>query len=112
MSTVIDEKVVSLKFDNKQFEQNVSTTMSTLEKFKQKLRFDGASKGLNNVQIAANNLNANGMSGLGAGVEAVRMKFSAMEVMGVTALANITNSAVNTGKRMIKALTIMVPSPK
>lgn len=106
MSTTIDEKVVSLRFDNKQFEKNISTTMSTLDKFKQKLKFDGASKGLNNVQAAANTLNTNGMTGLSAGVEAVRLKFSAMQVMGVTALTNLTNSAMNTGKRMMKALTI------
>lgn len=106
MSTIIDEKVVSLQFDNKQFEKNISTTMNTLDRFKQKLKFDGASNGLNNVQVAANTLNMHGMSGLGAGVEAVRMKFSAMEVMGVTALANLTNSAMNTGKRMVKALTV------
>ena len=103
MSTTIDQRVVEMRFDNKHFEQNVSTTMSTLEKFKQKLRLDGAEKGLNNVNNAAKNVN---MSGLGSAVETVRAKFSALEVMGVTALANITNSAVNAGKRMVKALTI------
>ena len=43
MSTTIDSKVVEMKFDNKQFEQNVSTTMSTLEKLKQGLNLSGAS---------------------------------------------------------------------
>lgn len=103
MSKEIDERVVSMQFDNKQFESNVSTTMSTLDKLKQKLNFTGASKGLENVNAAANKVN---MSGLGNAVESVRVKFSALEVMGVTALANITNSAVNAGKRMVKALTI------
>ena len=37
MSTTIDQKVVEMRFDNKNFETNVATTMSTLEKFKQKL---------------------------------------------------------------------------
>jgi hypothetical protein len=92
-----------MRFDNKHFEQNVSTTMSTLDKLKQKLHLDGAVKGLDNVNNAAKNVN---MSGLGAGVEAVSAKFSALQVMGVTALANITNSAVNAGKRIVKSLTI------
>ena len=39
-------------------------------------------------------------------VNAVCSSFSALEVMGVTAVANITNSAVNAGKRIVKALTI------
>ena len=42
MSKVIDEKIVEMKFDNKNFESNVATTMSTLDKFKQKLNLTGA----------------------------------------------------------------------
>ena len=103
MSKQVDERVVSMQFDNKHFERNVSTTMSTLDKLKEKLNFSGASKGLENVGTAAKNVN---MSGLGNAVETVRTKFSALEVMGVTALANITNSAVNAGKRIVSALTI------
>lgn len=41
-----------------------------------------------------------------SGIEAVQAKLSAMEVIGVTALANITNSAVNAGKRIASAITI------
>lgn len=103
MSTTIDQRVVEMRFDNKHFEQNVSTTMSTLDKLKQKLNLDGAAKGLDGVNNAAKNVN---LSGLGNAVDTVQAKFSAMQVIGVTALANITNSAVNAGKRMAKALTI------
>ena len=103
MSKQVDERVVSMQFDNKQFESNVSTTMSTLDKLKAKLRLDGASKGLENVGSAAKKVD---VSPIGQGVEAVRAKFSALEVMGVTALANITNSAVNAGKRIASAFTI------
>lgn len=103
MSKQVDERVVSMQFDNKNFERNASTTMSTLDKLKEKLNLSGVSKGLENVSTAAKNVN---MSGLGNAVETVRTKFSALEVMGVTALANITNSAVNAGKRIVSALTI------
>ena len=103
MSTTVDSRVVEMRFDNKNFEQNVSTTMSTLEKLKQSLHLTGASKGLENVSAAAKNVD---MNGLGNSVETVRSRFSALEVMGVTALANITNSAVNAGKRIVSALTI------
>lgn len=103
MSTTIDQRVVEMRFDNKHFEQNVSTTMSTLDKLKQKLHLDGATKGLENVTTAAKSIK---MDGIGTAVESVSAKFSALQVIGVTALANITNSAVNAGKRMIKALTL------
>lgn len=103
MSKQVDERVVSMQFDNRNFEKNVHTSMSTLEKLKQKLNLSGAAKGLDNLNTSARKVD---MSSLGNGVEAVRSKFSALEVIGVTALANITNSAVNAGKRIISALTI------
>ena len=36
----IDERVVSMKFDNRDFEKNVKTSMNTLEKLKQSLTFE------------------------------------------------------------------------
>ena len=103
MSKQVDERIVSMQFDNRHFEKNVYTSMSTLDKLKQKLNLSGAAKGLDNLNASARKVD---MSSLGNGVEAVRSKFSALEVMGVTALANITNSAVNAGKRIVAALTI------
>ena len=101
--TTIDEKVVELRFNNKDFERNTRETMSTLDKLKEKLNFTGASKGLENLNATANKTNMNGLSNA---LDTVHSKFSVMEVVGITALANITNSAVEAGKRMIKALTI------
>lgn len=103
MSTTIDERVVEMRFDNKQFESNVATSMSTLEKLKQKLNLSGASKGLEDVNAAAKRVD---MSGLGGAVDSIKAKFSAMDVVAVTALANITNSAVNTGKRLVSSLSV------
>ena len=103
VSKTVDERVVKMQFDNQQFEQGVKTTMLSLDKFKQSLKLDGATKGLENVDAAAKKVN---MSGLGDSIEAVRLKFSALEVMGVTALSNITNEALNAGKKVVKAFTI------
>ena len=103
MSTTVDSRVVEMRFDNKQFENGVATSMSTLEKLKQKLNLSGASKGLENIGSAAKNVS---FAGMNAGIDTVHAKFSALQVVGVTALANITNSAVNAGKRIAKALTI------
>lgn len=103
MSKEVDERVVEMRFDNRQFEQGVATTMSTLDKFKQKLNFNGATKGLDEIGAAASKVD---MSGLGAGVESVSAKFSALQVIGITALANITNSAVDAGKKLVSSLSI------
>lgn len=103
MSRTIDERVVSMQFDNKQFEKDAQTSLGTLAKLKQSLNFTGASKGLENVNATARSFS---LSPVGNAVESVKMKFSALEVMAVTALANITNSAVNAGKRIASSLTI------
>ena len=103
MSNTVDSRVVEMRFDNKQFESNVATSMSTLDKLKQKLNLTSSAKSLEGLGDAAKKCD---MSGLGRGIEAVHTKFSALQVMGVTALANITNSAINSGKRIVKALTI------
>lgn len=103
MSKTIDERVVSMRFDNKQFESNVQTSLSTLDKLKRALKLDDASKGLEKVSSTAKNVD---MSSLSKGVETVSTKFSALQVAGVTALANITNSAVNAAKNFVSALTI------
>ena len=103
MSNVIDQKVVEMRFDNKQFENNVQTSLSTLDRLKKSLNLEGATKGLENVDAASKKLN---FSGLSSAVETVQAKFSAFEVMAVTALANITNSAINAGKQMLRSLTI------
>ena len=103
MSKTIDERVVEMRFDNKQFESNVQTSLSTIEKLKKSLDMDGAAKGFEQVDNAAKKIN---LSGLGNAVESVRLKFSALEVMAVTALSNITNSALNAGKQILSAFTI------
>ena len=103
MSRTIDERIVEMRFDNRQFERNVQTSLSTLDKLRQGLDLDGAAKGLENLGDAAKKCN---MSALSRSVETVRTKFSALEVVAMTTLSNITNSALNTGKRLVSALTI------
>ena len=103
MSTTVDERVVEMRFDNRQFESNVQTSLSTLDKLKRSLNLDGAVKGLEGISAASKKCD---MSGLSSAVQTVQARFSALEVMAVTALANITNSVINTGKQMLSSLTI------
>ena len=103
MSTTVDQRVVEMRFDNKQFENNIQTSLSSIAKLKKSLNMDGATKGLESVEKASGKIN---LSGLSNAVETVNAKFSALEVMAITALANITNSAVNAGRSIVSALTI------
>ena len=103
MSETIDSKVVEMRFDNKDFEANTRTTMSTLDKLKEKLHFPGASKGLEEIGQTAKRVDFSGMS---SGIQTVQMKFSALQVMGITALQNITNAAISAGEQLTDAITI------
>lgn len=103
MSKTVDQRVVEMRFDNANFEKNVSTSMSTLDKLKKSLKFEDSAKGFENISKAAGRVD---MGGLSNGVESVRLKFSALEVMAVTALQNITNSAVNAGKKLVSDLAL------
>ena len=103
MSNTVDNRVVQMKFDNADFERNVQTSMGTLSKLNKSLDMSESTRGFDKISAAASRMD---LSGIGNGVEAVRMKFSALEVIAITALANITNSALNAGKNIAKALTI------
>lgn len=99
----IDKRIVQMEFDNKNFESGVKTTLSSLKNLNEKLKMNNSAKGLDGISKAASKVN---LSGLSSGVETVTAKFSALGVMGATVLANITNSAFNAGKNLVKAFTI------
>ena len=103
MSNTIDERVVEMRFDNKHFESNVATSMSTLEKLKRSLKLDGATKGLENLSSAAKN---NNISELGNAAHTVGLRFDAMYTMADQALRNITTRVQQTAESMVKAFTI------
>lgn len=52
MSEVIDSKVVELKFNNAEFEKNVKTSLTTIEKLKKSLNFDTVTTSMNLLQNA------------------------------------------------------------
>ena len=103
MSNSIDERIVNMQFNNKQFESGISTSLSSIEKLKKGMDFDGATKSLSGLSDAGKKFS---LAGIAEGVEQIAGKFSALGIMGVTALQNITNSAINAGKRIVSALTI------
>ena len=103
MSSNIDQRIVEMKFDNKQFESGVSTTLSTLEKLKNALKLSDAGKGMDELSEKANKFS---LGGIQTAVENVSNRFSALGIVAMTALENITNKAVDAGERIVKALTL------
>lgn len=103
MSKTVDERVVQMSLENRQFESNAKETMSTLDKLKQSLNFKGASKSFEEVNTAMKGIN---LSGLVSGIEEVSKRFSTLGIIGVTALQNITNQVLNTAKSLVNDLTL------
>lgn len=97
MSTRIENEVVEMQFDNRDFEKNVSTSLDSLDKLKTSLKFDDSSKGLNKLSDSIKGLS---FDPLVQGLQTVQTKFSALEIMGATVIANLTNSFVNFAKRI------------
>ena len=103
MSKQIDERVVEMRFDNAQFEKNVSTTMSTLEKLKQSLNLTGVAKGFEDINAAAKKID---MNGLANSVDTVGLKFNALYTIADQTLRNITNRVEQVIERTLKMFTI------
>lgn len=88
----IENKVVEMKFDNSQFEAAVAKTMDTLDKFKEKLNFEGAGKGLDKLGKASGNYQYT-LNDIGQSLDSLNGKFSTMGNIGRRVLENLTDSA-------------------
>ena len=98
----IDERIVSMQFDNKQFESGVQTTMSTLDKLKEKLSFKNAGDGLQGLTQAANKVDFGSLS---INIEGITAKFTAFQSFVHGIFESLGQDVYNFGKRMVTSLT-------
>ena len=91
MSNTIDEKVVEMKFDNKNFETNVKTTMTSVDRLKEKLQLRGSEKSFQAIDSAAKSVS---FDGLISNVEYLRKRFSVMGIAGMQVVQNLTNTVM------------------
>ena len=101
MSQSIDTKIVELKFNNDNFAEKVDSTLTKLQNLNKAIDEDGLSNALKNFGKSAKNVD---MKPITDGVQEATKGFSKMEIAGITALANISNAAVNLGKRLMSKL--------
>lgn len=98
-----DDRVVSMQFDNAEFNRNVDSTLKSLDLLKKSLNFDNAANGFANIDAASKGVN---LGHINTTVEGISAKFLALGTVAVTALANITSSAMAAGSRIVKSLTL------
>lgn len=97
-----------MKLDNEQFKARAAETTSIFGKLKQALSNVGNNKlgkvtnDLAGIQRSANGIN---LSSLASSVDSIASRFSTLGVVATTALANITNRAVNAGLQLQRSLS-------
>lgn len=99
MSTSVDTKIVELKFNNDNFAQKVDSTLTKLEQLNKDIKNVGMKDALKNLSKGVKNVDLNPIT---KGIDEVNKGFSKMEVAGITAIANIANTAVNFGKKIAR----------
>ena len=103
MSKTVDKKVVEMSFDNRNFEKNVKTSLSTIEKLKSSLNFSGMTKGLDELSASANRVNFNPLT---KGIEQVGLQFNALYSVADQTMRRITNTVMDFGLNLGKKLVI------
>lgn len=103
MSNSVDKRIVKMEFDNQQFESGVKTSLGTLQRLKESLNFKASTKSLNELERAGQNFN---FATLQASVDRLSEKFTTLGTISKTVIQNLTNSAINAGKRIANALTL------
>lgn len=104
MSREIDERIVKMQFDNNQFEGAAKTTLSTLDKLKEKLNFTGAAKGADQINSAMNGID---FASLASNIDSIANHFSAFGIIGDQILRNIANSITNIGYQFTNTVKSM-----
>lgn len=99
----IDDRIVQMTFDNAAFEKRIEQTLKSLDALDQKMKFEGAGKGLEGLTAATRNFNLGGMS---ASIDGISKKFLALSTIAITVLADITRRAVDAGIRIVKSLSL------
>lgn len=103
MSRTVDDRIVQMTFENRDFEKNANTTLGTLDKLGKALKFDGVSSSLKGLQRTADALDFGIVTD---GLQKVSVKFNALTTIGISALNRLTEKAVDAGVKLVKSLSI------
>lgn len=99
----VDDRIVSMKFDNAAFENKLSATITSLDKLRTSLDFANSTKGFENITAAAQRTDISHMAGA---VDSIKDKFSVMSVAAIASITRITQNLVSAGGRWLKSFTV------
>lgn len=107
MSRTIDERIVEMKFDNKQFESGAKESIGTLKKLKESLNFDAQTKELSKLNQAVNNVK---MDGIAAGVEQLAKRFTYLGEFKHKVVDRMTDGLLNLANKGIGTVIKQIES--
>lgn len=96
----IDERVVSLKMNNKQFLSAIKESASSMDRLKESLKMEGAANGLKRMGEIAKNTT---LGDLARSAVDAASNMSVMQGIGITALGGIGAAALSAGKSMLQS---------
>lgn len=96
----IENRVVSLEFNNADFQEKLEQTLSGLERLQASLDFSGAQGSFEAITDEAGRVD---LSGIGEAVDSINSKFSAMGAIGFTVIQSITRGAMNAASALSSA---------
>lgn len=97
----IDERIVQMQFDNKQFESGIKQSTDSLAGLQKSLNMTGATKGLEELDAAGKRID---LSHVSNGIDNIASKLSTLSVIGVAALATIASKAASVGQSLYNSL--------
>lgn len=102
MNTV-DNRVVSMEFDNKKFEDNIQTSIKSLKNLDESLLLRNASKGFSEAEKAAAKVS---LDPLAKAIDNINNKFSLLGTVADQTIRNIVNRVEAAGEKIIKTFTL------
>ena len=105
----IDDLVLKMRFDNSRFKAAAQETLGVLDNLKTKLKFDGvrnafkdSARGVEDLNRSVQNVD---LSKIAGEVSGINNAFSAMGIMGRTAIGKLTVDAMNFGRKLTTSIT-------
>jgi len=102
----VDEHIVSMQFDNKQFEKNVASTILAIEQLRKSLNFADTSRSLHDLSVASKSIKLDALHGMASGIDHVASRFTAMGAIGFSVIQSLTSRILNIGINLAKNLSL------
>lgn len=103
MSTTVDERIVKMSLTDAGVEAGVDSVIKSLDRLDDKLKMDGASQGLENVQAAANSFNTDSAI---ESVSTLSEHFGRLQDYVFNVFTSLQGRVASFGKDMLNKLTV------